>query len=141
MELTLLWLVPALVAAAATAVGRYEEQRGLTWLNVPLRALWSLMVVAVLVTAFVVREDGVTWGQFLFGIAVGVIGLALLPVFVFYVLGRLVHRTWLLIVLWVLRDVRPRHLHLARRAALPARRRLRARLPLLTGWRSGGGVR
>ena len=102
MELTLLWLVPALVAAAATAVGRYEEQRGLTWLNVPLRALWSLMVVAVLVTAFVVREDGVTWGQFLFGIAVGVIGLALLPVFVFYVLGRLVHRTWLLIVLWFL---------------------------------------
>ena len=57
------------MAAAATAAGRYEEQRGLPWVNVPLRALWALMVVVVLVTAFVAREDGVGWGQFLFGVA------------------------------------------------------------------------
>jgi hypothetical protein len=54
------------------------------------------------IVAFVAREDGVGWGQFAFGVAVGVVGMALLPTFAFYVLGRLVQRPWLLGLLFLI---------------------------------------
>jgi hypothetical protein len=96
-----LWFVPACVSAVAVVVGRHEELRGMTWVNVPLRTLWAVTSVLVVVLAFTLRED-VGVGQFLFGVVVGVVGLAIIPVFAFYVIGRLVKRVWLAALLWLL---------------------------------------
>ena len=97
-----IWLVPTAVTALACVLGWRARRAGARWWSPGLAVLAGGIAAIVVVTALVLREPGVPVEQFLFGVALGALGLAVLPVLAFYSLGYYVRRPRLAGGLWVL---------------------------------------
>lgn len=96
-----MWLVPTVVTGLACALGWRSRSTGAAWWGPALGLLATAMAVVVIVVALILREPGVVLAQFLFGVGVGVLGLALAPVLGFYALGYFVRGPRLAGVLWI----------------------------------------
>ena len=92
-------LVPAIVAAVATAVGR--STRGERWWNPALGfagGLWCLVVLMIILDG---HDSDVAALDFLAGLGLGVAAVGCLPFLGYYLLGRLPANKTVLLLAWV----------------------------------------
>ena len=96
-----LWLAAAVLSGAACLVGHAARRRGERWRTRWLAVLLGALLVLVTIAAIALHAEGVGLGQWLFGFAAGVVGLAVLPALAFYTLGWAVRGPVLAGAIWL----------------------------------------
>jgi hypothetical protein len=96
----LLWLGTAAVTLLACWIGRRARATDGVWAQPLLGGLLALGVAACIVAGFALRQPEVPGDQFAWGLAIGAVGLGVLPALGFYTLGYFVRRPRVVGVVW-----------------------------------------
>ena len=101
----LFWLLPALVAAAASAFGHVTRRNDRTWFQPALAFFVAVAMIALGAIAAGARDPEVSDGDFATGVALAAVGLGAVPLLAFYSLGYALRYAWAVAMLWVVGSI------------------------------------